>query len=242
MPPSQGQQAHHHRGKRVYAAAPEVTSASQKSPLSSPQAPAPWPHGLPQQPQHSPIRPMQQTVPQQQQQQLNPNIVPPQQPRPRVDPDQMPAPVQVREYDQKLHGGKFIGTCDREHIPLSTTDFLSMDQGNCNPRFMRSVTNSMPRNKELADVSALPIGLVVQPLAALAREEEPIHVVDHGPEGPVRCTRCKAYINPWCSFTQGGNRFLCNICGHSSEGKDRLDGHFTIRIFETVLMMDLLYR
>ena len=223
MSPPQAQSAQHHRGKRVYAAAPEVTSVAQKSPLSPAQVPAPWPHGLPQQPQQSPIRPMHQAGPQQQQQQqqqMNPNMVPPQQPRPRVDPDQMPAPVQVREHDQNLHGGKFIGTCDREHIPLSTTDFLAMDQGNCNPRFMRAVTNSMPRNKELADVSALPIGLVVQPLAALAREEEPINVVDHGAEGPVRCTRCKAYINPWCSFTQGGNRFICNICGHSSEGKD----------------------
>jgi protein transport protein SEC24 len=146
-------------------------------------------------------------------------MVPPSQPRPKVDPDQMPAPVQVREYDQNLHGGKFVGTCDREHIPLSTTDFLAMDQGNCNPRFMRTVTNSIPRNKDLADVSALPLGLVVQPLAALSREEEPIQVVDHGPDGPVRCTRCKAYINPWCIFVQGGNRFICNICGHGSEGK-----------------------
>jgi protein transport protein SEC24 len=145
-------------------------------------------------------------------------MVPPQQSKPRVDPDQMPAPVQVREYDQNLHGGKFVGTCDREHIPLTTTDFLAIDQGNCNPRFMRSITNSIPRNKELADVSALPIGLVVQPLASLAREEDPIQVVDHGPEGPVRCTRCKTYINPWCMFIQGGNRFICNICGHSSEG------------------------
>ncbi|KAH8548192.1 hypothetical protein BGW37DRAFT_523629 [Umbelopsis sp. PMI_123] len=215
MLPPQVQPPHHHRAKRVYATAPEIPAVSQKSPLAPSQAPAPWPHGLSQQPQQSPIRPVQQ--PRAQQQQVDPNIIPSQQVRPRVDPDQMPAPVQVREYDQNLHGGKFIGTCDREHTPLTTTDFLAMDQGNCNPRFMRSVTNSMPRNKELADVSALPMGLVVQPLAALAREEDPIQVVDHGPEGPVRCTRCKAYINPWCTFTQGGNRFICNICGHNSE-------------------------
>lgn len=212
-PPAQSSHASHTgRAKRVYAAAPEVAAVSQNKAMSSPSAPAPWPHGLSQQPQQSPIRPVQ-TRPQQ----PDPAIVPPQQPRPRVDPDQMPAPVQVREYDQNLHGGKFIGTCDRENVPLTTTDFLAMDQGNCNPRFMRSITNSIPRNKDLADVSALPVGLVIQPLANLAREEEPIQVVDHGPDGPVRCTRCKTYINPWCMFTQGGNRFICNICGHNSE-------------------------
>lgn len=205
---------HHHSGraKRMYAAAPEVMAAvSQNSAAPPSQRPAPWPHGLSQ--QQSPVRP---AVPRPQQ--IDQAMVPPQQSKPRVDPDQMPAPVQVREYDQNLYGGKFVGTCDREHIPLTTTDFLAMDQGNCNPRFMRSITNSIPRNKELADVSALPIGLVVQPLASLAREEDPIQVVDHGPEGPVRCTRCKTYINPWCMFIQGGNRFICNICGHSSEG------------------------
>jgi protein transport protein SEC24 len=203
--------------KRVYAAAPEVAAVPANVPPPPNQgAAAPWPHGLAQQPNQSPLR---GPAPQQHQQQMDPNMVPPSQPRPKVDPDQMPAPVQVREYDQNLHGGKFVGTCDREHIPLSTTDFLAMDQGNCNPRFMRTVTNSIPRNKDLADVSALPLGLVVQPLAALSREEEPIQVVDHGPDGPVRCTRCKAYINPWCIFVQGGNRFICNICGHGSEGK-----------------------
>lgn len=189
----------------------------------------PWPHGIAQQPNQSPVhgqvpqqhmqQQMQQQPQQRPQQQMDPNMIPPSQPRPKVDPDQMPAPVQVREYDQNLHGGKFVGTCDREHIPLTTTDFLAMDQGNCNPRFMRTVTNSIPRNKELADVAALPLGLVVQPLAALSREEDPIQAVDHGPDGPVRCTRCKAYINPWCIFIQGGNRFMCNICGHSSEGE-----------------------
>lgn len=39
-------------------------------------------------------------------------------------------------------------------------------------------------------------------------------VVDSGEEGPVRCSRCKAYMNPFVAFVDGGRKFRCNICGH----------------------------
>ena len=93
--------------------------------------------------------------------------------------------------------------------------------GNCNPRFMRSTMDKIPFSKELTDQSKLPMGLVIQPLAKSKKEEVAIQVVENqggGEEdGPVRCTRCRAYINPWCTFIQGGSRFVCNICSHSNQ-------------------------
>ncbi|KAI7886500.1 hypothetical protein K492DRAFT_156094 [Lichtheimia hyalospora FSU 10163] len=150
-------------------------------------------------------------------QQLPPELRPPQQPRPRIDPDQMPAPVQVREQDQLVFGDKFFGTIERDRVPLATTNYIGLDQGNCNPRFMRATVDKIPYSKDIADLSKLPLGLVVQPLAKQKKEEVSIQVVDHGQEGPVRCNRCRAYINPWCTFTQGGSRFICNICSHVNE-------------------------
>jgi hypothetical protein len=38
-------------------------------------------------------------------------------------------------------------------------------------------------------------------------------VVDFGEGGPLRCGRCKAYINPFMRFVDGGRRFQCNMCG-----------------------------
>ncbi|GMY39298.1 protein transport protein Sec24-like At4g32640 [Fagus crenata] len=38
-------------------------------------------------------------------------------------------------------------------------------------------------------------------------------VVDFGDIGPVRCPRCKAYINPFMKFIDQGRRFICNFCG-----------------------------
>lgn len=33
----------------------------------------------------------------------------------------------------------------------------------------------------------------------------------------VRCNRCKAYMNPFMRFTDGGRRFQCALCHHISE-------------------------
>ena len=37
-------------------------------------------------------------------------------------------------------------------------------------------------------------------------------VVDPGPDGPMRCGRCRAYINPFFTFVERGNSFQCNLC------------------------------
>ena len=37
--------------------------------------------------------------------------------------------------------------------------------------------------------------------------------MDFGESGPVRCSRCKGYINPFMKFIDQGRRFICNLCG-----------------------------
>lgn len=49
--------------------------------------------------------------------------------------------------------------------------------------------------------------------------EEPVPVVDFGAAGPIRCRRCGAYINPFCTFTDNGRSFICRVCEVSNEGK-----------------------
>ncbi|KAK5841857.1 hypothetical protein PVK06_004181 [Gossypium arboreum] len=38
-------------------------------------------------------------------------------------------------------------------------------------------------------------------------------VVDFGESGPVRCSRCKGYINPFMKFIDQERKFICNLCG-----------------------------
>lgn len=47
-------------------------------------------------------------------------------------------------------------------------------------------------------------------------EKPEIPVVDAGMEGPMRCPRCKAYVNPNTQFFEMGAKTVCNICSMSS--------------------------
>lgn len=44
---------------------------------------------------------------------------------------------------------------------------------------------------------------------------DPIPIVDFakvGRFGVVRCRRCRAYVNPFFQFTNGGRKMVCNVC------------------------------
>ncbi len=41
-----------------------------------------------------------------------------------------------------------------------------------------------------------------------------------GEMGPLRCCRCKAYINPYMRFMSSGKSFTCNFCGVSNPTPD----------------------
>jgi protein transport protein SEC24 len=82
---------------------------------------------------------------------------------------------------------------------------------------MRLTTYSLPATDELANTSQLPIALIVQPFAQQRLDEAPVPVVECGPSGPPRCKRCRAYINPWAIFVEGGQKWVCNLCGTATD-------------------------
>nr|AMP82922.1 CEF [Catalpa bungei] len=101
--------------------------------------------------------------------------------------------------------------------PPATSDYIVKDTGNCSPRYMRCTINQIPCTVDLLSTSAMQLALLVQPLALPHPSEEPIQVVDFGESGPVRCSRCKGYINPFVKFIDQGRRFICNLCGFTDE-------------------------
>ncbi|KAK1089392.1 COPII coat Sec23p-Sfb3p heterodimer component [Friedmanniomyces endolithicus] len=58
---------------------------------------------------------------------------------------------------------------------------------------------------------------IPSPLAKQADGEQAIPVLDFGETGPPRCRRCRAYINPFMVFSNGGNRMTCNLCAHPND-------------------------
>ncbi|KAF9427642.1 COPII coat Sec23p-Sfb3p heterodimer component [Podila epigama] len=185
------------------------------------QHPAPYQqqhHQQPPAPYQQPPQPHPQMA-HQPQQQFRPNQAPAQAgSKSRIDPDQIPSPVAVQEADQQEWDKMPFITNSRTHAtPLASTDFMAVDGGNCNPRFFRMTTYNIPSTEELLNTAQLPMGLIIQPLAKLRIDEAPIDTVDFGDSGPARCRRCKAYINPYMIFTNGGRSFVCNMCSFENE-------------------------
>jgi protein transport protein SEC24 len=103
--------------------------------------------------------------------------------------------------------------------PLVTTKFVTQDQGNTGPRFLRSSMYSVPATTDMMKQSAVPFALVLSPMARMLEGEMQPPIVDMGEVGPVRCIRCKAYMSPNMQFIDAGRRFLCPLCKATTEGQ-----------------------
>ncbi|KAF9612370.1 hypothetical protein IFM89_039197 [Coptis chinensis] len=89
--------------------------------------------------------------------------------------------------------------------------FTGMYPLNCDPRYLRLTTTAIPNSQSLLSRWHLPLAAVVNPLAE-APEGEEVPVVNFGPMGIIRCRRCRTYVNPYVTFTDGGRKWRCNIC------------------------------
>ncbi|XP_046852645.1 protein transport protein Sec24D-like isoform X2 [Xenia sp. Carnegie-2017] len=136
----------------------------------------------------------------------------------RIDPDQIPSPIQVMKDDQNNFNDAAFNTSIRGRVPpLVTTKCVIRDDGNCSPQYIRSTLYNVPNNQDVLKASGVPFAVSLSPFAESLQDENPLQLVNHGVNGPVRCNRCKAYMNPFMQFIDGGRRFVCNICNYSSE-------------------------
>ncbi|GJP42177.1 hypothetical protein CLOM_g1780, partial [Closterium sp. NIES-68] len=126
----------------------------------------------------------------------------------RIDPNQIPRPPPPA--DAFLFETRVNGTANLP--PAATSSFVVRDTGNCSPKFIRASLNQIPLSADLLTTSAMPLSLMIQPFALQDPADTPVHVVDFGEMGPIRCHRCKAYINPFMRFVDHGRKFICNLC------------------------------
>ena len=135
----------------------------------------------------------------------------------KVNPDQIPSVPLSRDLAAEYYKSHVYPTMEQHLPPPATTSFVAYDQGNASPKHARLTLNCIPSSHEQLMTTALPLGLVLQPLAKQTDGEQAIPVLDFGETGPPRCRRCRAYINPFMIFSNGGNKMTCNLCGHPSE-------------------------
>ncbi|GAB2300923.1 Protein transport protein Sec24A [Dionaea muscipula] len=117
----------------------------------------------------------------------------------RAVPGSMDPGLDAKELPRPLEG---------DVVPTSLSEMYPL---NCHPRYLRLTTNGMPNSQSLVSRWHLPLGAVVCPLAE-APEGEEVPIVNFASTGIVRCRRCRTYVNPYVTFTDGGRKWRCNIC------------------------------
>jgi len=76
---------------------------------------------------------------------------------------------------------------------------------------MRLTTDLVPSTSALLQSSGIPLALVVKPYGELPSGEE-IPTSSFGKHAIVRCSFCRAYVNPFVTFKRNGTEWECNFC------------------------------
>ena len=135
----------------------------------------------------------------------------------KVDPEQIPSIPRSRDVAAEYYLDHIYPTMEQHLPPPGAVPFVAHDQGNSSPKYARLTLNNIPSTSDALSATALPLGLVLQPLAPVQEGENQIPVLDFGETGPPRCRRCRTYINPFMTFRSGGNKLVCNMCTFPNE-------------------------
>ncbi|QEU58261.1 Sfb3 [Kluyveromyces lactis] len=96
--------------------------------------------------------------------------------------------------------------------PLSTTQYYAEDQATADPRLMSLSMYNVPNDEHLRAATKLPVGITVQPFAKLIPVDSiPVADATVDSDGPMRCRRCRSYVNSRYQFTFD-SKMICNLC------------------------------
>ena len=139
-------------------------------------------------------------------------------PRSRIDSNQMPRPRPADPNAPELIYHTRSSSGARKVPPASTAVFTCVDSGIATPRAVRVTSVAPPATKAISTKIAMPLAVTATPFAMPENDECEVSLVDmrtYGSEegNPPRCVKCRAYINPYVGWTQGGTKWTCNMCG-----------------------------
>lgn len=134
-----------------------------------------------------------------------------------ASPEELPSVPTSRDMIQQFYLKNVYATFEKHVPPPATVSFVAFDQGNASPKYARLTFNNIPSTSDALGATGLSLGMLLQPLAPLQAGEPEIPVLDFGEAGPPRCRRCRAYMNPFMMFRNGGNKFVCNLCSYPNE-------------------------
>ena len=132
----------------------------------------------------------------------------------KIDVNQIPRPFLSSENSYKPIK---YSTSNRSALPPQSHQFyITTEDCNAGPRHIRPSCYCIPSEPAVFNLSNMPLGMVVHPFADTSIDEEEVPLV-YPTTCPFRCSRCKAYVNPFYSWIDNGARAVCNICKFSGE-------------------------
>lgn len=80
--------------------------------------------------------------------------------------------------------------------------------------FFSITLGQVPQSQPILSKCQIPLGAIIHPLAPGVEVPQ----VNMGQVGIIRCKFCRAYINPFVDFLEGGRRWRCCFCYAANDG------------------------
>lgn len=110
---------------------------------------------------------------------------------------------------------------ERSEFDLAKEEWeTSLKQFNCSDQYIKPTAYVLPNTQNLLHQLSFPIGLSISPVSSTAGEEIPL--VSYEDKTIPRCpnTQCRAYLNPFVKFIEGGEKWICNFCKQVNNTED----------------------
>ncbi|SCU98423.1 LAFA_0G17788g1_1 [Lachancea sp. 'fantastica'] len=121
--------------------------------------------------------------------------------------------------DQALYTEQSFVTSKDSVPPCASTQYYCVDLASSDPRKMSLTMYNVPKNEQIRSAAKLPMGAILQPFAGSSLGEEVPQVDTAKESGPLRCRRCRSYVNPAYTFTFD-SKAICNFCKVSTQLSD----------------------
>lgn len=132
----------------------------------------------------------------------------------KIDVNSVPRPFISSENSYKPI--KYATSNRTSTPPQSHQYFIVNEDGNAGPRHIRASSYCIGNEPSLINNTQIPFGIIVQPFADTTVDEEEVPLI-YPNSAPFRCSRCKAYVNPFFLWTDNGSKAVCNICKFTGE-------------------------
>jgi protein transport protein SEC24 len=108
---------------------------------------------------------------------------------------------------------------NKEAEDIAKKEYESLKKFNCSKNFLRLTTDKLPANSVLLKDAAFPVGMIINPFCY---QEGDLPNVNYGEKEIPRCfsSQCRAYINPFVKWIEGGEKWVCNICKYINTTED----------------------